>query len=324
VRGRGGLLRALIGVAVSVAFLALTLSRVDLAEVGRDLAAVAPAGLLLAIALALVELGLRAARWRLLLTPTANVPWRAAVQYLSIGFVANTILPARLGDVARAMLAGRALGVARMTVFGTIVVERLTDGFSILAIVAILGLGLPSMGTLGTAASTLVLIAALGGLVVLATLVVARRVPGRLALFVRGVMERLVDGAAYLRTPRGVAIVLAATLAAFSLAALEFWVIARATGVDLTWQMAAFGMGSVALSTAVPAAPGSIGTYEFVGSTVLIALGVGASQALAVVLLVHLVIALTPGAVGLVSMWRIGFRVGELSAAEQTMGAVPE
>ena len=311
---RGSLLRALVGLLISAAFLALTLSRVDLAEVGRDLAAVALPGLLLAIALALVELGLRAARWRLLLTPTANVPWRSAVQYLSIGFVANTILPARLGDVARAVLAGRAFGVARITVFGTIVVERLADGFSILAIVAILGLGLPSMGTLGAAASTLVLIAAIGGLVVLATLVVARRVPGRIALFVRGVMERLVDGADYLRTPRGIAIILAATLVAFGMAAVEFWIIAAATGVDLTWQMAAFAMGSVALSTAVPAAPGSIGTYEFVGSTVLTLLGVDPAKALAVTVLVHLVIALTPGAVGLVSMWRLGFRVGQISA----------
>ena len=311
---RGSLLRALLGLLISAAFLALTLSRVDLAEVGRDLAAVALPGLLAAIALALVELGLRAARWRLLLTPTANVPWPSAVQYLSIGFVANTILPARLGDVARAMLAGRAFGVARITVFGTIVVERLADGFSILAIVAILGLGLPSMGTLGAAASTLVLIAAIGGLVVLATLVVARRVPGRIAHFVRGLMERLVDGAGYLRTPRGLAIILAATLVAFGMAAVEFWIIAAATGVDLTWQMAAFAMGSVALSTAVPAAPGSIGTYEFVGSTVLTLLGVDPAKALAVTVLVHLVIALTPGAVGLVSMWRLGFRVGQISA----------
>ena len=103
---RSAILRLLIGLAISAVFLALTLSRVNLAEVGAAIAAASPAWLLVALGIVIVDVLLRALRWQFLLhgVPGAGTkpPYRLAVGYLMIGFTANAILPARLGELTNA------------------------------------------------------------------------------------------------------------------------------------------------------------------------------------------------------------------------------
>ena len=75
------------------------------------------------------------------------------------------------------------------------------------------------------------------------------------------------------------------------------------------------GDGRVALSTSIPAAPGSIGTYEFVGLTILSApRRRSRGQALAIIVVVHLVVTLPLALAGLVAAWQLHFRVSEIAA----------
>ena len=67
----------------------------------------------------LVELAIRAERWRILLGPSAQVPVRSALAYLSVGYFANTILPARLGE-ARCLIALKQLEEARKVLEGVL------------------------------------------------------------------------------------------------------------------------------------------------------------------------------------------------------------
>ena len=115
---RNPVVRLITGLAISAVFLAITVSRVDLGETAHALAGAAIAGVLLAIATNLVELTIRAERWRVLLHPSGNVPLRSAFAYLMIGYFANAVLPARLGDPARAYLAGRAFRISSLTASG--------------------------------------------------------------------------------------------------------------------------------------------------------------------------------------------------------------
>ena len=84
----------------------------------------------------MVDLGLRALRWQVLLggIPDAatKAPYNLGVGYLMIGFTLNAILPARLGDIGRAILAGNGFRIPRLAVFGTILIERVTDGLMML------------------------------------------------------------------------------------------------------------------------------------------------------------------------------------------------
>jgi hypothetical protein len=305
------------GVAISVAFLAATLRQVDLAAAVRLLLEAQPVWIIVAIGLVAGEVILRAIRWRLLLRPFRLVPLRYATGYLCVGYFANTLLPARLGDLARAALAGRTLGVPQLATLGTIVVERLADGITILALVIVCGLVVTGVSALvGTAA--LLAVGAAGTVVALVTFVVVARLlrvhETRRGAALVGVVRRIAVGATALREASTFLAVIGLTLAAFGLAVGAFLATSTAVGIVVTPLQAAVVMGGLALSTAIPAAPGAIGTYEFVGVTILTSFGVAPEAALATVLLVHAIALLVPSLAGLATVWALHFNVRDVAA----------
>ena len=56
-----------------------------------------------------------------------RIPYRRVLGYTYIGYLANNVLPARLGELVRSHSLGEKEGVARTTVLGTVVVERVVD-----------------------------------------------------------------------------------------------------------------------------------------------------------------------------------------------------
>jgi uncharacterized protein (TIRG00374 family) len=299
---RSGWTRRVAGIAISAVFLVLTIMRVDLPSAGGALSRVAPLGLLAAIGLSALEVAIRAERWRRILQPFAPVDYRSSVAYLCIGYFANTLLPARLGDLARTVLAARAFGIPRIRTLATILLERVADGLTILAIVAVLVLVLPEARPLVTSAvsvATVVAVAMLVGAVLVVATHRTRMATTRLGVIAREIVARLVDGLEAIRTPSRFLAVLVLTIVPFGVAVVTLLTVAAALGVGLTIPQAILAMGALALSTAIPAAPGSLGTYEFVGLATLTGIGVAPEQAIAIVVLVHLIATLPPAIAGL-------------------------
>jgi uncharacterized protein (TIRG00374 family) len=316
IAGRGVRLTA--GLAISLVFIAATLRQVDLAVALRLLFAAQPAWILAAIALVASEVVVRAIRWRVLLRPFRVVPLRYAAGYLCVGYFANTLLPARLGDLARAALAGRTLGIPRLATLGTIVVERLLDGLTILALVILFGLIVTGASTLVGTALLLAATGIIALLVLLGVLLVARKLglhERRYGAAALAVVRRVAIGATAMRDPSNAAGVMGLTLLAYGLAVAAFLATATAVGISVTPLQAAVVMGGLALSTAIPAAPGSLGTYEFVGVAILTSFGVPPEAALATVLLVHAIALLVPSVAGLATAWVLHFNVREVASA---------
>ena len=308
--GRGHV-RILLGLAVSAVFIWLTASRVDLNAVAAALARVDPVGLVLALILVGIEVSLRTLRWQLLLRPIRPVPYRSCLSYSCIGYFANSLLPARLGDVTRAYLAGGAFGIERVGVLGTILVERLADGSFILVVVAVVGIFVAGGGSFAVTALALGGVAIVGAAGLAGILLIIRRtgiLTTRVGALVADLWTRLVAGTVALRSPRGASAIGALTVVAFGVAVVAFAVVARSLGVDLTPAQTTLAMGAVALSMSIPAAPGSLGTFEFVGVAVLTSFGVSPELALATILLVHLIATLPPALAGLLVAWHHHFR----------------
>jgi hypothetical protein len=139
---------------------------------------------------------------------------------------------------------------------------------------------------------------------------------------VSDILARLAVGATALRRPATLAAVIGLTVLPFAVGVVTFSIVARSLGVELTPAQAALVTGAVGLSFSIPAAPGSIGTYEFVGVTVMSSYGVSAEVALANVLLVHLLVTVSTSLAGLVAAWQLHFRVGSIAdAGAVTTGA---
>lgn len=315
---RTTLLRYVFGVAVSAIFLGLALSRIDTGRAAAAILGAAPLPLLGALVIVLAELSLRAWRWRRLIGGIRQVPYGLVFAYLCIGHFANTVLPARLGDLARAHLAGRAFRIGRLVTLGTIAVERVTDASVILLAVLVLGVATPGVRDLVLTAIALgVAVVGAAGLATLVLHGLHRRGLGELRAvrLIRGVAIRVIAGTVALRSVRGAAAVLGTTVFAFGLGAFAYWQVARAVGLDVAPVEAAIVMGVLALSTAIPAAPGSVGTYEFAGLATLTHLGAPPDAALASVVIIHVLALAPPALAGLVATWVLHVRVSDMASS---------
>lgn len=109
----------------------------------------------LAIVVQLVGHALRAKRTKLVLDQAAPSSLRFQFGALSAGYLFNTLLPLRLGELVRALLVARRLHISFLYTFVAVVIERTTDVL-FLGVLIIVGTWVIS----GAAASDLVFIAA--------------------------------------------------------------------------------------------------------------------------------------------------------------------
>ncbi len=85
--------------------------------------------LVAAFVLLLIGHFIRAYKFKRLLQPVKQSGTRTQLQSLLIGYLFNTLLPARLGELVRAFILGRSLQISSSFMFALIVLERVFDGF---------------------------------------------------------------------------------------------------------------------------------------------------------------------------------------------------
>jgi uncharacterized protein (TIRG00374 family) len=77
---------------------------------------------------------LRALRWQVLLEPLGPTRLREVFRTTVIGFAANTVLPARIGEIVRPYLLARRERLSVPAAFTTIILERLLDFVTVLTL----------------------------------------------------------------------------------------------------------------------------------------------------------------------------------------------
>ena len=126
--------RIAISVVISLVFLGFAVAGVDWNEAW---AAMRRAQFLYCIPMtagAVWQLYIRAQRWRILLRPVGAPQMKTLVAATNIGFMANMVLPLRAGEVIRPVLVSRQENQPLGGILATIVLERVFDIFTILAL----------------------------------------------------------------------------------------------------------------------------------------------------------------------------------------------
>lgn len=306
------------GIAISLAFLFLALRNVRPAEM---LDAFRRAdGRFLAPALAAVLLGLflRSLRWRLLLLPLGPAATRTLFASLSLGYMANAFMPAHLGEFVRAWHAARKTGIRAGTVLATIVVERILDVASLLALMgaALLVFPFPSW-VRRSGALMLALIVVLSVLLALlrghrgraqaACGRILRFLPGAAAARAGEVLQQFACGLTPLRRRGHYAAVAGLSLAIWACYALTFQFLFHALGFvaryRLPWSAALVVLVVTTISVVVPSSPGYVGTFHFLCQLSLGFFQVPRGPALSYAVAAHAFSVLPPFLLGL---WFLG------------------
>jgi uncharacterized protein (TIRG00374 family) len=263
-----------VGLLSSALFVYLAVRTVDWA---RTAAVLRQADWLLvaAGALALVgTFGVFAARWSVLLSGAARLPVRETFSYVMIGYLANTVLPLRLGDVARATLLGRRHGIESALVLGSILLERTLDLLVLLLLV--LGLSfvieVPPLVRAGMTALGGGTLAALLGMTALALVRdrlsqlaerLPRAVPRRPVERLLGLVDQLARGLSVLRNGRQLGQSLALSALAWAVAGGGMYCWVAAFGLPVPWYAGLFVLAVINLGGSIPSSPGAIGVYHF-------------------------------------------------------------
>lgn len=286
-------------------------------EVGKVRDALAAADLWVAVPVSVAcyfaSLWVRALRWRHLAAGIGALPLAPAYRATAIRFMVNNLFPFRLGELVGPWVVSREVGGGAAAWFGTVVLERAFDMAAITSLAIFLIADRVDLGSFRVIAFVPVAgIAALrlwpAQLLRSARALVGAVLPARLAAAATGLVEQTASGLAGIRDARGLAAALLHTaLLWVVVATIPFLVAQRALGVELgslraDYLGALMTMVGVGVAVALPQAPGFVGVYHVACTTVLVALGVEPTVALAVGTLAHALFWLSITALGLIAL----------------------
>lgn len=126
--------KQIFGVAVTVIVLGIVIFNLKFEEVIKAFSQANYLFLLPAILITMIAYLVRAWRWQIILRPTKQVTFSSSYSVMMIGFMANNLLPARIGEFVRAYTLGNQEKVSKSLSLATIVLERVCDGLTLVAL----------------------------------------------------------------------------------------------------------------------------------------------------------------------------------------------
>jgi len=233
--------------------------------------------LTLALLANLLSAGLKAVAWKGVVDGLAGMRrparLRDLIGPLFVGLMVNTLLAARIGEVARSVLAGRRLRrrgatVRSSAVLGSAILESIAATIVWVGFVVMIGTLLPLPRYAWVAALVIgigclaVVVAALvgrGGRLALAR----RLVPGRAAGVLGRIWGAMREGQRGLTDLRRLAAVLGGSLGGLLLQWLAVYAVLRAFGLSqVGWGGAALLLVTITIAQAFPVLPGNLVTYQ--------------------------------------------------------------
>jgi len=325
-----------LGIGVSALFMFLLFRKIDFQQLASALRMVDFRFIIAAVGVTFSSYFLRAVRWHYLLIPEKPIPLTTLYPATVIGYMANNVLPARLGEFVRAYVLAQREGMETPTVFASLVIDRLFDGFTVILILlaTLFSLQLPhEMAEAGTALRAGGIITFMLYCVVMFFLFLLKRRTVKTLSFVRLLLKPFPENLSGKVIPLLGSFIAGIRLSArgvhvFALlfSSLMIWVccvvsvdlVLRGFDVRLPITASMFILVLLVFAVMVPASPGFIGTYHYACFKGLSIFGVGESTAVSIALVMHGVSFFPVIAAGFYHLWRGNI---SLSAVRKAGGA---
>ena len=325
-----------LGFGISVGFVVLSLWNVDFGQMGSELKHANYAYYLPAILIYFLAFGFRSLRWRYLLLHLKPISPLRLYPVISIGYLANNVLPMRLGELVRAHFVGEKEGISKASSLATIGVERVLDGLTLLLLAGVIWPFLPWTDVLKTdtgdlkiwwvalsIALALGFVAAFVLLVILATSpglgrtvahLLSSLMPVRLRPKVEGLINLMLEGLGALRSPGRLIVMLVLSIPVWLAEATLYYLLAISFDLDVGFHVILLVTATSNLATAVPWSIGGIGPFEVVATSTLVAFGVGLDPATIYSFFVHIVALWLPvNVLGMIFLWREKVSLAQLA-----------
>lgn len=289
-----------VGLLISAIFIYLAVRGLDLAAVEDAFShsQILP-WLPLGVASYLLSHAVRGVRLQLLVRRHAALRLSTATHVVVVGYAANNVLPARLGELVRSgMLAERAAMPLAQSIAVTFI-ERVLDGLTMLFLLVVATLTVDvagwmrelvyvALGVFGAAAIAMFVAARWPRLLVATTAAVTRPLGPKWQGRFTSLATSVTEAGACLRDPLDAALLGCSSLVVWCFEAGMYVALLPIFGIEVTWQLGVATMCVTGFGLLLPSSPGSIGPYHYFASQAMIVFGVAAPTALAYATLVHL------------------------------------
>ena len=272
-------LKLILGIGISAVCVWISMRDVHVGEVVAALKRANYLGFVGVMAVTLLGFWIRAVRWRSLITAPRRLSITGLFSATMIGFMANNVLPLRLGEFVRPWALARREHLSKSTLLATVVVERAVDMLTLLAILGIALLIHPisentDAGRMTRAGAGVLVTACLGLTVFLVALerkpALAHRVIGWLAsplpeharARLSALLESFVEGLGLFRDLPRLLWVFLLSFLMFGVIVVGLQIGLWALNILLPWHAGLVMLVVTAIGIMVPAAPGYIGTMN--------------------------------------------------------------
>jgi uncharacterized protein (TIRG00374 family) len=320
-----------IGIIISIVFLFLFFRKVDFYELWRTLKGVNYIYLIPSVLLLPLIFLIRAERWKYLLIPVRRIGIPSLFSATLIGFAANNILPARIGEIVRAYVIGRKENISKSSALATIIVERFFDGLMVILLILII-IAFPPfkeveiMRRLKGAVFLLIGIF-IGGVISMIFLKYNTSValkwarfllsplPHRLSEKALVILNSFADGLGIIGKGWYIFLIFIYSLIIWFLAVLVIYILLPAFSISgLPVLAAIFIQVAIAFGVAVPSAPGYVGTFHYACALGLGLLGVDSYTARSFAIVMWAVSIIPVTVLGLFFLWRDNLSLREIKA----------
>ena len=257
--------------------------------------------LVAAVVLYAVATLMRGERWHWILQVTGVRTHRSDCYLLTtVGYMGNNVLPARAGEALKVVLMSQRCEASKRTLLGSVVAERILDLIALATIFVVVVYVALSSDVLPTDRPLLV---AGIGVVLLVLAAIGLWVLRRHHVFerARDWLRPLADAPRALVSREG-ALLLAGTFVLWAVEAAVYLAVARSIELDFSVTGALYLVALTNFVAALPAAPGSIGTFDAAVAFGARRLGASGSMAVTYMLLLRFILYIPITVVGLVIM----------------------
>lgn len=321
--------RIWLGFLISIVFLYLALRGQDFELIWDSLRSAEYIWLAPALVAYFLGVAVRAIRWDFLLRPLVRLSPAQVFPVVVIGYMANNVLPLRAGELVRSYALSSRYHVRKSGALGTIAVERIFDGFTMVVFILIASLSIALTSDLRNVYHFAAILFAVLALVLLMLVfapttrdrVIARvmgLLPDKISERLHPMVEAFIAGLGIFRRWQDLLSVVLTSLLAWLLEASTYLFIAEAFNLDLSPAAILLITAVANLATLVPSSPGYVGAFEYGVILVMTsALGISREVALSYAVVVHAALYFPVTILGFIFWWRESLSWREMRSTEE-------
>ena len=334
-------LNLIIGILIGTFLLYLFLRKADFEQFKKSLTEANYGIIFIVLILILFTYCIRAFRWQLFLLPIKKAKVSNLISTTIIGFSITTLLPGRLGEIARPCLLGIKENISKSCTFATVIVERLFDFITIFCLFSLYLLFKPASSGNSSQEQLILTAYKKGGIIGLSISlslmliliiihlkthwfqslidILTSRLPRKLSRRLRKPLKSFIEGLVIIDIKRNLPYLIMYSLGLWLAISLSYWLIMIAFGISLPFYFSLFIMTAAAIGALIPT-PGAVGGYHIALQIAFVTFwGINEDLSRAMAIVMHALSFFPVAILGILFIWLEGLSLSKIKKLPQDM-----